>query len=421
MLAACAAVAVIGVPALPASAAEPVSQQQWFLAAVKARQAQKITKGNGVIVAVIGSGVDAGHPDLDGAVLPGAVFGASASKAGRTDPIGYGTRTAGIIAARGASADSALGIAPRARILPVAVGAGSTASLAQPIRWAVDHGAEVINISLPRPAPASPRSTPASAGSASTVPAASAPAGVSQMPADEADAIAYALAKDVVVVTGADRSREPVRIPGVIAVSGLTRKGAYWPGSARGPQVALAAPAEGIATITARNVNASGYRTASSAGDAPAIVSGVAALVRAKNPRMKAVDVANRLLRTATDRGTAGRDDLYGFGVVNAERALTAKVPAFRAGPADPSPAPSAAAAGPPGGASDNGLLDTPWGRFGLVLAIGAVLLTLLGSGVLLAARASARRSPLWPPTRHQAGPGLPIAGQPPGSRSDGW
>ncbi|GAA4957024.1 S8 family serine peptidase [Actinoplanes utahensis] len=403
VLAACAALAVTVAAAPPAAAAEPVSQRQWFLAAVKARTAHKITKGTGVIVAVIGSGVDSGHPDLAGAVLPGMGFGGAASRTGRTDPDGTGTRAAGIIAARG-GAEQALGIAPRARILPVAVGAAGTASLAQPIRWAVDHGAKVISITVPGRQP--------STGSAGPV---SGP----QVPAEEAAAIAYALAKDVIVVTGADRAGEPARIPGVIAVSGITRAGAFWTASASGPQVALAAPAEGVLSTTARQVDAGGYSTATSAANATAIVSGVAALLRAKFPRMRAADIGNRLLRTATDRGAAGRDDLYGFGVVDAERALTARVPAVAATPAVPTPAPDAAAA-PPGGdaATGTGLLDTPWGRFGLVLAIGAVLLSVLAGGVLLVARASVRRSPPWPPAPQQPGP---VAGRPPTGPAGDW
>src|SRR5258705_3264553 len=101
--------------------AETVREAQWYLDAVHVTQAQSVSRGQGVIVAVIDSGVDAGHPDLAGAVLPGMSFGAPGSQAGRTDPDGHGTKMAGIIAARGGGPNNALGIAPAASILPIAV------------------------------------------------------------------------------------------------------------------------------------------------------------------------------------------------------------------------------------------------------------------------------------------------------------
>jgi hypothetical protein len=134
-----------------AARAETLREAQWFLDAVHAPDAQGITKGAGVTVALIDSGVDATHPDLSGAVLPGVSFD-SPSQAGRTDPDGHGTRMAGLIAARGGSVDKALGIAPAASILPIAIPAtGQIGSLAEPVKYAVDHGAKVINLSIGRP------------------------------------------------------------------------------------------------------------------------------------------------------------------------------------------------------------------------------------------------------------------------------
>ncbi len=106
-----AALAVIGW-APPVGAGQTIRQQQWHLAAVHAPQAQKVTRGEGVVVGLVDSGVDAGHPDLMGSVLPGASFNGATSQGGRTDPDGHGTHMAGIIAARGGGGNHALGVAP---------------------------------------------------------------------------------------------------------------------------------------------------------------------------------------------------------------------------------------------------------------------------------------------------------------------
>lgn len=403
-VAVCAATAVALAP-LPASAAEPVpvSQAQWFLDGVKARQAQKTTKGNGVVVAVIDSGVDAAHPDLAGAVLPGAAYGRSTSKGGRSDKVGHGTRMAGIIAARGGGGNHALGVAPGAKILPVAVDVDSATSLAEPIRWAVDQGAKVINLSVGR----------------------SATFGV---PPDEAAAIAYALSKDVIVVSAVGNVEQqgeavgsPASIPGVVAVTGVTRDGGFWNGSARGPQVAIAAPADDIVTTTSRALYQSGYSTGGATSESSAIVSGVAALVRAKYPTMNAANVINRLLQTATDKGDSGRDQFYGFGIVDAQRAVTATVPEVPANPlavAEPANDTSAS------GGADDSPLGSPAARFALVAGVGLSGLLLLIGLIVLITRSSRRRAsgPVphlpqqWPPGyQHQPGP-YPPGAYPPGS-----
>jgi type VII secretion-associated serine protease mycosin len=283
--------------------------QQWYLDAVNVPKAHKITLGEGVIVAVLDTGVDAGHPDLAGAVLPGACFLGSPCEAGHKDPEGHGTKMAGVIAARGGGPNKALGIAPRARILPIGIPMGrGVGSIAEALRWAVDHGAQVINVSLGRPVGEPP-------------------------PPGEAEAFAYALSKNVVVVICAgNRPEAPTGnalalLPGVVAVSGTTRTGAMWWGSTVGDFVALAAPAAGIVNVGARSIHKTGYSAGDGTSESSAIVSGVAALIRAKYPALDAANVINRLIRTATDRGAPGRDSSYGFGTVDAFEALTRSVP----------------------------------------------------------------------------------------------
>jgi type VII secretion-associated serine protease mycosin len=399
-------VATIGLPAAPA-AADTVRQMQWYLAAVKAPQAQTTAKGDGVVVAVIDSGVDAGHPDLAGAVLPGANFDSGSTGDGRTDAEGHGTKMAGIIAARGGGEMHALGIAPRAKILPVVTPATNFGLLPRSVRWAVDHGAKVINMSMGAKGPA---------------------------PAEATAAINYALAKDAVVVASVGNTEQsgdpvayPANVPGVVAVSGVVRSGEFWEGSARGPQVAIAAPAENIVNTGARNVNKTGYAGGGATSEAAAIVSGVAALIRSRYPKLNAANVINRLIRTATDEGDPGRDDLYGFGVVDAQRAVTANVPEVATNPLGSAPGGPASAGGAdpggqaqrPSGSGDGQPLGSPWARLAVVLGIGLLVVLAVVLVVVLVARRPRPAAAIGHPPPgvpgHPSARGYPPSGYPRG------
>ena len=352
--------------------ADTVRESQWYLDAVHAPQAHAITRGQGVVVAVIDSGVDAGHPDLAGAVLPGKSFGAPGSQAGRTDPDGHGTKMAGVIAARGGGRNHALGIAPASSILPVAVNAsgGAMGSLAPAVNWAVDHGAKVISMSIGRP-----------------------PGAVS--PPGEVEAISAAVARGVVVVTSV--GNQPTQtapnvlteIPGVVTVAGTGRSGTVYPGSIAAPQVALAAPGENIVSPALRSEFASGYSNGTGTSEATAIVSGIAALIIAKYPGLNGTNVINRLIASSVDAGPPGRDNQYGFGVVDAQRALTMDIPLVDANPL------GQPAAGPAGTDTTYGTYVPPTSSGGLprvaLLACGAVVLLvvalLVGLVIWLATR----------------------------------
>ncbi|MFG2109700.1 type VII secretion-associated serine protease mycosin [Micromonospora chersina] len=272
---------------------------------------RKLSTGRGVIVGVVDSGVDATHPDIRGRVLPGGRSYGSVGD-GRADEDGHGTHIAGIIAATSA-ADGVDGIAPSARILPIKIkkgkGLSSDQALAQGIRMAVDGGAKVVNVSVGSPDVASP---------------------------GEKDAITYALAKDVVVVVAAGNTAKgdravisPANIPGVIAVTGTTRGGAFWSGSVQGPEAVVSAPGDGIFNIGPNH----GYGWGDGTSDSAAIVSGIAALIRSKYPDLDATNVINRIIRTARDAGPKGRDPQYGFGRVDPVAALTADVPTVAENP----------------------------------------------------------------------------------------
>lgn len=301
-------------------AAQTIEEQEWHLDALDVYSAQSQARGDGVVVAVIDSGVDAQHPDLVGQVLPGAGFGRSKGTDGTTDVDGHGTGMAGIIAATGRDG-GALGIAPGAKILPIASADEKEQFgldvVAESIRWAADHGAKVVNMSL---------------GFSSS------------MTPTLVKAVNYAIEKDVVLVaaTGNDGKEvsAPANINGVIAVAGTTREGKPWASSNVGTDTVLAAPAAGIVTIAPQSVYASGYAEMDGTSAASAIVSGVAALVRAKHPDMAAKDVVNALVKTATDLAEPGRDAATGFGMVNPMGALTAQLPPVERNPLLP-PVPS--------------------------------------------------------------------------------
>lgn len=212
---------------------------------------------------------------------------------------------AGLIAAHGRNAtDGALGIAPAAKILPIKDqepgNIGGSSAVAAGIVWAASHGASVINVST-----------------------ASAPT------AELIQAVSTASQKDAVIVAASGTSPKdilptyPAAIPGVLAVGASDRKGRHAKFSMPGVNVQICAPGVDIATTGKSN----DYRVVSGTSPATAIVSGAAALVRAKFPQLSAPEVIHRLTATATDIGKPGRDDECGYGVLNIVKALTADVP----------------------------------------------------------------------------------------------
>jgi type VII secretion-associated serine protease mycosin len=331
--AALAGLVALGLSAAPAAAvplAEPlpvagdtVRDDQWQLEALNVAEAWAYANGSGVTVAVIDSGVDAGHDDLRGQVLPGLDL-VDPKGDGDTDQVGHGTTVSAIIAGRNDDADGVVGIAPKARILPVRVldaenRYNDAIVVAKGVRWAVDHGARVINLSL--------------GGNGSS--------------AALAAALDYAFAKDVVVIacTGNVSASSdsgvwyPAREPGVIAVAGMERDDQrLWSGSITGTETVITAPATEL--VGARP---GGYWKVQGTSFAAPMVAGTAALIRSRWPTMPAGEVINRIVRTAGDRGPAGRDAVFGFGMVNPTGALTAPVPAVLDNPLDTSPSPGIA------------------------------------------------------------------------------
>lgn len=115
----------------------------------------------------------------------------------------------------------------------------------------------------------------------------------------------------------------PASLDPVIAVGGVDRRGNHAAVSVTGPEIDLVAPA---VDIYSTGING-GYRVGTGTSDATAIVAGAAALIRSKYPDLPAQEVAHRLTATAIDKGPPGRDDEYGYGVIDLVAALTADVP----------------------------------------------------------------------------------------------
>ncbi|MFF7412065.1 S8 family serine peptidase [Streptomyces lydicus] len=300
--------------AAPTASADYIRDGQWALDAFNPQKVWKESTGKNVIVAVIDSGVNGDHIDLKGNVLPGKSFAEDGGTADHESGDDHGTAMAALIAAHGHGpnhADGIMGLAPDAKILPikrnVSVG-GNANNIDGPIRYAVDHGAKVINMSF---------------------------AGPYKLNGSEKSAIAYAVKHDVLLVAGSgndgsSQPQYPAAEPGVLAVGAVAKDGNVLGESDYGPHLRLIAPGEKI--YSAGTGSATKYRQANGTSDATAYVSAAAALVRSKFPNLTAGQVANRLTKTAiTPDGKTGiksPDPKYGYGVIRPYRALSENIPA---------------------------------------------------------------------------------------------
>ncbi|MFF4801969.1 type VII secretion-associated serine protease mycosin [Streptomyces sp. NPDC001351] len=298
--------------------ADGIRAQQWALDAMHTQQAWQITKGRGITVAVLDTGVEADHPDLVGNVLPAQDMIGFGAKQGDRAWARHGTAMAGIIAGHGhgpGDSDGVMGIAPEAKILPVRVilEDGDTArgkarstrgnALAEGIRWATDHGADVINLSL-------------GDDSASAHPE----------PAED-EAVQYALKKNVTVVASAgnggdkgDHVSYPAAYPGVIAATAVDRFGIRASFSTRRWYATVSAPGDKIVIADPDHKYYEGWGTSA----ASAFVSGAVALIKAAHPGLTPAQIKQLLEDTARNPPAGGRDDSRGFGMIDPAAAIKA-------------------------------------------------------------------------------------------------
>ena len=301
-------------PAVPANA-DAIRDREYWLSDYGIRSAWNTTRGEGVTIAVIDTGIDGSHPDLAGAVSGGTDFSGEGAATGQkpvggSDDSSHGTMVASLLAGRGNGASGIIGVAPEADILSISIGVGdpdadSDQQIADAVLWAVDNGADVINMSLTRNTPDWPRSWD--------------------------DAFLYAMENDVVVVAAAGNRGSgtkavgaPATMPGVLTVAGVDRQEqASVNASSQGITIGVAAPSEELVGA----VPGGGYVIWNGTSGATPLVAGVVALVRAAHPDLDAANVINRLTATATPAGAKGVDPIYGFGLLDAARAVSASVP----------------------------------------------------------------------------------------------
>jgi len=274
---------------------DPDFDEQWYLPNISAPGAWDKSLGSGVVVAVVDSGVDTTHQDLADNILTGG-WDYGDNDNDPMDESGHGTKVCGVIAALQNNDLGISGIAPKSKILPLKVNAGDSniftaSAFAEAIIYASDYGAKIINLSIGWP---------------------------DEEPAVVADAVEYATAKGVLLIGAAGQEVGPVRFPAkleeVIAVSATDDSDRFWSKSNQGPEIELSAPGKDIYTTALGG----GYTTVSGTSLSAPMVSAVAALFIAKYPHLTRHQVKEYLFTSADDLGDEGKDDLYGYGKVNA-------------------------------------------------------------------------------------------------------
>lgn len=315
----------------PAEAAvlgkDDVRQHEYWLTDYRIVDAWKQSTGSGVTVAVIDTGVDGTHPDLVDNVLEGYDASGEGSPNGwqglGVEPM-HGTEVASLIAGHGHNVSGipkiagqpgkpagVIGVAPDAKILPISLNMVSNAEksideqIPAAVRYAVDHGAQVINLSI---------------GSNKTT-----------WPKSWDDAFAYAEEKGVVVVasagnrgSGITQVGAPATIPGVLTVGGVDRQREASKGSStQGISIGVTAPSNDMIAAAPGNK----YMIWSGSSASAPLVSGLAALIKSKYPNLSAAQIIQRITESADDTGAVGRDPVYGFGIINPLMALDPSTP----------------------------------------------------------------------------------------------
>ena len=267
--------------------------EQWNLDLIHAAAAyEKGRLGQGVRVGVVDSGISP-HPDLAGRLLPGRAYldGAGGSVSAE-DSYGHGTKVAGLIA--GAGAHGYIGVAPEAQLVPLKVTDGKTVKISAVCLGIYggidDFGCSVLNLSL----------------------------GVTSEYQSLQEAIAYAAEKNVTVVSAAGNAGKtglyyPAAYDSVIGVGSVDQNGDWSAHSNHNDSVFLTAPGVNVRSTDCGG----GYAQANGTSFAVPQVAGAAAVLLGIRPTLRPTDISRILSQTATDRGAAGYDEYYGYGILN--------------------------------------------------------------------------------------------------------
>ncbi len=313
------------IPTVATPQGDSIRAREYWLTDYGFDQLWKQATGKGVTVAVIDTGVDKNHQDLKNNVLAGwdasGVGDAKGWQGLGLEPE-HGTLAASVIAGHGhddgQTADQGqpgkpagmLGIAPQAKILPISLEMGTVTAgskdieqqIPEAVECAVNKGADIINLSVGSNKPTWPKSWD--------------------------KAFAYAQERGVLVVASAGNRSSgliqvgaPATIPGVLSVGGVDRsRKDSWSSSSQGISIAVTAPAEYLVGAVPGN----DYAMWSGTSAAAPIVSGLAALIKEAYPELSANQIIERIISSADDRGPAGRDAIYGYGIINPQRAMAA-------------------------------------------------------------------------------------------------
>src|SRR4051794_26068108 len=296
----------LAIPA-SASAADPLRAQQWGLDMINADAAHSTSTGSGTVVAVIDTGVLASHEDLAGQLVAGHDF--IQDDGTPQDENGHGTHVTGIVAAAANNGKGIEGVAPGAKVMPIRVldanGEGDADTVAKGIDYAVDHHADVINLSL---------------------------GGLPIDPIIGSDekftaAVQNATSHGIVVVAAAGNDsvpfcEQPAVTGPLLCVGAVDRRGMRTFYSSSGDIVAPGGSAVfgGSDEDILSTYNDGKYDTLAGTSQAAPHVAGVAALLVSLGLHGQAV--VNRIRATATDAGLQGPDDVYGDGILNAKAAV---------------------------------------------------------------------------------------------------
>jgi subtilisin family serine protease len=265
------------------------------------------TGSNNITVAVIDTGINGEHEELQGRVLGGwdVVKGEEIPPGVNSDDNGHGSHVAGIIGAAGDNGVGIAGVAWDVNLMPVKTFAQgfftTTVHIAEGMVWAVDHDADIINMSL-----------------------------VGQLFSMAVnDAVNYANKNNVVIVAGMgndfrDQIEYPAALPGVIAVGATNGRDELSHFSTKGQHISVTAPGESIYSL--RNTDNSGYTYSSGTSMAAPFVTGLAALLLSNRPGLNPAEVRSMIEDSADPLGTGDFNHEFGHGRVNVYNALTSDV-----------------------------------------------------------------------------------------------